>query len=249
MSDEAEPLALVVGGGSGIGAALVAAHRAQATRTVVWDITGERDMTCDVADPDAVGEAVARTRSDWGIPDRVTVTAGVGHGGLLTNVPVDEFDRVMAVNARGPWLCLRAWARVMEAESRAGSFVAVSSISARLADRSMGVYCMSKAALSMFVKVAAREWGPLGLRVNAVAPGATLTPMLGPVGSSSSGRSPWLTAVAGRTALGRLGEAEDVAQVILGLHDMAWVTGQVLECDGGLSLHSPIDPAGGGPGG
>jgi NAD(P)-dependent dehydrogenase (short-subunit alcohol dehydrogenase family) len=153
----------------------------------------------------------------------------------------------MAVNTRGPWLCLRAWARVMEAEGRAGSFVAVSSISARLADTSMGVYCMSKAALSMFVKVAAREWGPLGLRVNAVAPGATLTPMLGPVGSSSSGRSPWLTAVAGRTALGRLGEAEDVAQVILGLHDMAWVTGQVLECDGGLSLHSPINPAGGGP--
>ena len=249
MSGEAEPLALVVGGGSGIGAALVAAHRAEATRTVVWDIVGERDMTCDVADPEAVGEAVAKTRSDWGVPDRVTVTAGVGHAGLLTDVPVEEFDRIMAVNARGPWLCLRAWARVMEAEGRTGSFVTVSSISARLADRSMGVYCMSKAALSMFVKVAAQEWGPLNLRVNAVAPGATRTPMLGPVESSSRGRSPWLAAVASRTALGRLGEAEDVAQVILGLHGMAWVTGQVLECDGGLSLHSPINPAGRGRGG
>lgn len=249
MHNETEPLALVVGGGSGIGAALVAAHRARGTRTVVWDVAGERDMTCDVADPDAVEEAVAKTRSGCGVPDRVTVTAGVGHGGLLTRVPVEEFDHVMTVNTRGPWLCLRAWARVMETEGRAGSFVVVSSISARLADRSMGVYCMSKAALSMFVKVAAQEWGPLGVRVNAVAPGVTLTPMLGPVGSSSSAPSPWLTEVASRTALGRLGEAEDVSHVILGLHNMAWVTGQVLECDGGLSLHSPIDPAGGGPGG
>ncbi len=56
--------------------------------------------------------------------------------------------------------------------------------------------------------------------------------------------SPWLAGVAERTALGRLGEAGDIAQVILALHDMAWVTGQVVECDGGLSLHSPIDSYG-----
>lgn len=106
----------------------------------------------------------------------------------------------------------------------------------------MGVYSMSKAALSMFVRVAAEEWGPLGLRVNAVAPGVTRTPMVGP--DAYSARSPWLDGVARRTALGRLGEATDGAQVILSVHPMTWVTGQVLECDGGLSLHSPIDPTG-----
>jgi 3-oxoacyl-[acyl-carrier protein] reductase len=108
----------------------------------------------------------------------------------------------------------------------------------------MGVYCASKAALSMLVRVAADEWGPDGLRVNAVAPGVTRTPMLGPAPSVSVEASPWLAAVAGRTALGRLGEPEDVAQVILAVHGMGWVTGQVVECDGGLSLRSPIDPYG-----
>ena len=56
--------------------------------------------------------------------------------------------------------------------------------------------------------------------------------------------SPWLAGVSERTALGRLGEADDIAQVIVALHAMEWVTGQVVECDGGLSLHSPIDSYG-----
>ena len=119
--------------------------------------------------------------------------------------------------------------------------VAVSSVSARLVDRSMGIYCASKAALSMLVQVAAAEWGELRLRVNAVAPGVTRTPMLGHGPSTTTAGSPWLAGVAERTALGRLGEAGDVAQVIMGLHAMEWVTGHVLECDGGLSLQSPID--------
>jgi len=168
----------------------------------------------------------------------------VGHAGLLAEVPPDEFDRVMRVNARGPWLCMRAWVDAMVERRLGGSFVATSSVSARLVDRTMGLYCASKAALSMLVRVAAAEWGPLGLRVNAVAPGVTRTPMLGGGRTPDVAGSPWLAGVAERTALGRLGEPDDVAQVIVGLHQMSWVTGQVLECDGGLSLRSPIDTSG-----
>jgi len=242
MTDETRPFAVVIGGGSGIGAALAGAYGSAGTDVIVWDIAGARDVTCDVADPGAIERAVDETRRVRGIPSWVTVTAGVGHSGLLTDVPADEFDRIMAVNVRGPWLCLRAWARVMSEVGRTGSFVAVSSISAHLVDRNMGIYCASKAALSMLVRVAAEEWGTIGLRVNAVAPGVTRTRMLGAGASVES--SSWLAGVADRTALGRLGEAEDIAQVILSVHDMAWVTGQVVECDGGLSLHSPIDPYG-----
>ncbi len=172
------------------------------------------------------------------------MTAGVGHSGLLLDAGADDFDRIMQVNARGPWLCMRAWAGAMQEQGVAGSFVAVSSVSARLVDRSMGLYCASKAALSMLVKVAAAEWGPSGLRVNAVAPGVTRTPMLGRGPAATVAGSPWLAGVAARTALGRLGEADDVARVIAAVHDMAWVTGQVVECDGGLALHSPIDAYG-----
>ena len=244
MSDEAAPLAVVVGGGSGIGAALVAAYRTRGTTTVTWDIAGDRDLTCDVTQPEAVERAVEETRRRFGVPRWVTVTAGVGHGGMLLDVDPEDFDRVMAVNARGPWLCLRGWARVLRDEGRPGSLVAVSSISARLVDRAMGVYCASKAALSMLVKVAAAEWGQFGLRVNAVAPGVTSTPMLGFGSSPDIERSPWLTGVVERTVLGRLGEAVDVAPVILAVHDMEWVTGQVVECDGGLALWSPIEANG-----
>ena len=118
--------------------------------------------------------------------------------------------------------------------------VATSSVSAHLVDRAMGPYCASKAALSMLVKVAACEWAPLGIRVNAVGPGVTETPMLGRAPTDGG----WLRAVAERTALGRLGRAADIAQAVLALHDLEWVTGQVLDCDGGLSLHSPIDAFG-----
>jgi NAD(P)-dependent dehydrogenase (short-subunit alcohol dehydrogenase family) len=244
MSEDAAPTAVVVGGGSGIGAALVTAYRAQGTPTVTWDIAGGRDVTCDVTDPDAVERAVGETIRRFGVPRWVTITAGVGHGGMLLDVAPEEFDRVMAVNTRGPWLCLRGWARVLRDERQQGSLVAVSSISARLVDRAMGVYCASKAALSMLVRVAAAEWGPLGVRVNGVAPGVTRTPMLGSGPSARIENSPWLAGVADRTALGRLGHADDVAQVILAVHDMEWVTGQVLECDGGLGLRSPINAYG-----
>ena len=244
MSEEAGPLALVIGGGSGIGAALAEAHRAQGTTTVTWDIAGSHDVTCDVTEPDAIDDAVGVTRMRWGVPTFVTVTAGVGHSGLLTEDDPDAFDRVMRVNARGPWLCMRAWVGAMQEQQTAGSFVAVSSVSAHLVDRTMGIYCASKAALSMLVQVAAAEWGTLGLRVNAVAPGVTRTPMLGRGPATSVEGSPWLAGVAERTALGRLGEASDIAQTIIALHSMDWVTGAVLECDGGLSLHSPADPYG-----
>jgi NAD(P)-dependent dehydrogenase (short-subunit alcohol dehydrogenase family) len=132
----------------------------------------------------------------------------------------------------------------MREQRTAGSFIAVSSISARLVDRNMGIYCASKAALSMLVQVAAVEWGELGIRVNAIAPGVTRTPMLGRGPSVTIEGSPWLAGVSERTALGRLGEPADIAQSIIALHAMEWVTGQVLECDGGLSLHSPVDPYG-----
>ena len=244
MGDEAAPLALVVGGASGIGAAVATAHRSAGTPVLVWDVDGERDVSCDVTDPAAIDAAVAETRRRWGVPRWVTLTAGIGHSGLLADAGADEFDRVMAVNARGPWLCMRAWLGSRGEDAVPASFVAASSISARVADRSMGLYCASKAALSMLVRVAALEWGPVGIRVNAVAPGVTRTPMLGRGPAAGVAGSPWLAEVAERTALGRLGEASDIAGVVLGLHAMAWVTGQVLECDGGLALHSPIDAYG-----
>jgi NAD(P)-dependent dehydrogenase (short-subunit alcohol dehydrogenase family) len=227
---------VVVGGGSGIGAALARRRRAAGNEVVVWDVAGEHDVTCDLAEPAQIDAATAATLALVGVPASVDITAGIGHSAALATAPSTDWDRVMAVNARGPWLVMRALAGPM-AGAGGGSIVAVSSVSGRLVDRSMGLYCASKAALDMIVKVAAAEWAP-AVRVNAVAPGVTDTPMLGPTPRDGT----WLTGVARRTALGRLGTAEDVAEAVLGLHDLHWVTGQVLECDGGLGLRSPISP-------
>jgi NAD(P)-dependent dehydrogenase (short-subunit alcohol dehydrogenase family) len=236
--------AVVVGGASGIGAAVVAAERASGRNVLVWDVAGSYDVKCDVADPASVNEAMAQTRVRIGVPAEVTITAGVGHSALLVDESVDDWDRVMAVNTRGPWLVMRAMAQAMIEASLEGSMVATSSISAHLVDRSMGTYCASKAALSMIVRIAACEWAPHGIRVNAVGPGVTETPMLGRAPSQSG----WLDAVRRRTPLGRLGRPEDIARAIRALHDVDWATGQVLDCDGGLALHSPIDAFGASPG-
>jgi NAD(P)-dependent dehydrogenase (short-subunit alcohol dehydrogenase family) len=232
--------AVVVGGASGIGAAVVADARSSGRDVLVWDVAGSYDVACDVADPASVADAMARTRDRIGVPAEVTITAGVGHSALLVDESVVDWDRVMAVNARGPWLVMRAMAQAMIEVGVRGSIVATSSVSAHLVDRAMGTYCASKAALGMIVRVAACEWAPHGIRVNAVGPGVTETPMLGRAPSQSG----WLEAVRRRTPLGRLGRPEDIAQAIQALHDVHWVTGQILDCDGGLALHSPIDAFG-----
>jgi NAD(P)-dependent dehydrogenase (short-subunit alcohol dehydrogenase family) len=230
--------AVVVGGASGIGASVVDGLRAEGADVVVWDVREPHDIRCDVADPEQVKAAPTATLERLGVPATVTVSAGIGHAGLLLDATPDEWDRVMAVNARGVWLAMRALARPMS-EGKGGSMIAVSSVSAQVADRSMGLYCASKAALDMLVRVAAVEWGPR-VRVNAVAPGVTDTPMLGPVPRSG----PWLSGVGRRTVLGGIGRPEDVADTVLAVHGMSWVTGQTITCDGGLSLWSPIDPTG-----
>ena len=229
--------AVVVGGASGIGAAVAERHRAAGCAVVVWDVKGDADVVCDVTDEDQVDAALAATVDRLDVaPTELTVTAGIGHSGLLTEIDRSEWDRVLAVNLTGPWLVMRAWARYYAEHEVEASMVAISSVSARLVDRSMGAYCTSKAALSMTVRIAAAEWAP-AIRVNAVAPGVTATPMLGgaPVDSG------WLKDVASRTSLGRLGTADDIADAVIAVHALPWVTGQVLEADGGLTLHSPIN--------
>jgi NAD(P)-dependent dehydrogenase (short-subunit alcohol dehydrogenase family) len=229
--------AVVVGGASGIGAVVATLLQDAGHEVLTWDRRGSVDIRCDISDPAQIDAAVRETVDAIGTPKTATITAGVAHSGRLIDSDADDWERVVGVNAKGVWLCLRALARPM-LESGGGSMVATSSVSGRLADKSMGLYCASKAALDMVVRVAAREWAP-SVRVNAVAPGVTDTPMLD---RRLPREGSWLSGVAGRTSMQRLGTAGDVAQVMLQLHSMSWVTGQILECDGGLGLYSPVDP-------
>jgi NAD(P)-dependent dehydrogenase (short-subunit alcohol dehydrogenase family) len=113
-------------------------------------------------------------------------------------------------------------------------------VSGMLHERTMAHYGASKAALAHLVQSAARELGPIGIRVNAVAPGITDTPMFAPTERLPGYRE----RVGQRAALGRIGTAGEVAQAVVALCALDWVTGQVLAADGGVSLYSPIDPLG-----
>jgi len=232
--------AVVVGGGSGIGASVAARYRAAQVDVVVWDVAGDSDIVCDITDPEQIDAATAATVALVGMPSVVTISAGVGQSGPLSEVDPAEWDRVMGVNAKGVWLTMRSLAGAMRPTGR-GSIVAISSVSSQLADQTMGLYCASKAALDMIVKVAACEWAP-AVRVNAVAPGVTDTPMLGRAPLDGA----WLSGVARRTPMDRIGRPDDIAEAVVALHGMTWVTGAIVSCDGGLSLHSPIDPTGAG---
>ena len=105
---------MVLGGASGIGAAVVARHRAAGTEVVVWDLDDGADIQCDITDPDAVASAVDLT----GVPDTVTITAGIGHGGMLLDAAPGDWDRVMGVNAKGVWLVMRRLVRRIPGTSR-----------------------------------------------------------------------------------------------------------------------------------
>jgi NAD(P)-dependent dehydrogenase (short-subunit alcohol dehydrogenase family) len=120
---------VVVGGGSGIGAALVAMMRGTGTEVIVWDLAGHGDLDCDIRDPEQIAAATKATIELIGPPATLTITAGIGHSGMMMGITPQEWDRVMDTNTRGPWLTMRALAPSM-AES-GGSIVAVSSISGR----------------------------------------------------------------------------------------------------------------------
>jgi NAD(P)-dependent dehydrogenase (short-subunit alcohol dehydrogenase family) len=230
--------AIVTGGASGIGSSAADRLRSAGHDVIIWDLRGG-DIACDISDPDAVSAALEQTVATVGVPDRLVACAGVGASGMLIAQDPADWKRVIDVNLTGTWLTMRAVAQAM-IDNGGGSIVAVSSISGTVADRDMGAYCVSKAGVDMLVRIAASEWGPYGIRVNAVGPGVTRTPML----AQAEQLPGWVDGLGQRTALGRVGEADDVAEAIISVLEMSWVTGQTILADGGLALHSPIDTYG-----
>jgi NAD(P)-dependent dehydrogenase (short-subunit alcohol dehydrogenase family) len=243
--DLADAGVVVTGGASGIGEATVAALHEAGARVAVLDLApksgGDVHHVVDVGDEPAVVEAIAAVAHEFGGLDGAVLNAGIGGTAPLLRMTTDEWDRVMRVNLRGQFVLLRECGKAMVETKRAGAIVAVTSISGFLTDRRMAHYSVSKAGLAALVRVAARELGEHGIRVNAVAPGTTDTPMF----TATDAIPGYRDRVASRSALGRVGTADDVAAAIVSLLALDWVTGQVVAADGGVSLASPIDPVDG----
>jgi NAD(P)-dependent dehydrogenase (short-subunit alcohol dehydrogenase family) len=237
--------ALVTGGAGGIGLAVVRRLSDAGASVAVLDrhdvsLSEAVDLSiaCDISDEGAVIDGVRRAAEALGGLTHAVLNAGVGGFGALLDLEAAEWDRVIGTNLRGTFLCLREVAKAIIETGQGGAIVAVTSISGFLADRNMSHYSVSKAGVAELVRVAARELGSFGITVNAVAPGTTDTPLF-----ASTARLPgYAERVADRTALGGVGTPDAVAQAIVSVLAMPWVTGQIVAADGGVSLWSPIDP-------
>jgi NAD(P)-dependent dehydrogenase (short-subunit alcohol dehydrogenase family) len=197
--------------------------------------SADLSIEADVGDEGQMAAAVRRAQDELGLLKAAVFSAGIGGFSPVRSMSLEEWDRVHRVNLRGVLIGLRECA---EAMTDGGSIVAVTSISAFTPERGMAAYSTSKAALAQLVRVSARELGPSAIRVNAVAPGATDTPLF----ASTAVLPGYQERAAARAPLGRLGKSMDIAAAIVSLLTLDWVTGQVLVADGGLSLYSPIDP-------
>ncbi len=240
-------VAVVTGAGSGIGRAVALAYAAEGADIVAVDINldaaqstiqGVMDIRrsgvatrVDVSSAKEVSAMTAMAVSQFGRIDILLNCAGITVMKSLTDTTVEEWDRIMAVNLRGHFLCLQAAARVMT-ERRSGKIINMTSMLAGLSRPARGAYSASKAAITSLTKSAAVELAPSGICVNAIAPGSIQT-----------GMTPFTTPLDEKKKvdaipLRRRGVPEDVvgAAVFLASSESDYVTGHVLAVDGGYTI-------------
>jgi NAD(P)-dependent dehydrogenase (short-subunit alcohol dehydrogenase family) len=226
--------AVVTGGGSGIGAACAQLLREQGATVVTWGTSRDTvDVVCDVSDEAQVATAMLRTGELAGVPSLLVAAAGIpGATALLSEQPISDWDQTMAVNLRGAFLTLREVARAMIAARLSGSMVTISSTSGLYVIPTADCYSTSKAAVNHLCRVAAIDLGTYGIRVNAVCPGPTATPMLGYLMADPAYRRE----VASVTPLGEIGTPQLLADTVVNVLRSDWLNGQVIAVDGGESL-------------
>ena len=190
-------------------------------------------VTGDVADAADVARFVDEAVGRFGRLDGAYNNAAMTQAGRLDEVSERDFDQIMAVNVKGTWLCIREEARVMRARG-SGSIVNMSSIGGLRGSSGMGAYQATKHAVIGLTRTAAHDFGPLGIRVNVIAPGPTETPMLDQTRLAIPGG---VEARIAATPLRKAGTGAEVgAAASFLLSDRAsHVSGVVLPVDGGFS--------------
>lgn len=237
--------ALVTGAAGGIGRAVVSALESAGAAVTATDLPGERLQALagegspparrvwvlDVGDPAAITDVVARTVEDRGRLDILVNAAGISTREPSLEESVDGWERVQAVNLRGTFFACRQAARAMVAAG-SGTIVNVASELAMVGDANHAAYISSKSGVVGLTRALAVEWGPNGVRVNAVAPGLTATAMTADLAPAV--REEYRTMTPNR----RIGLPEDIAGPVLFLaSDLSrHVTGQVLVVDGGFTI-------------
>ena len=228
---------VITGGSRGIGAAAVELFAGKGHRVfflyeknhnaaqAVAAKTGATAICCDVADSQAVAAAF-RTIGDV---DVLICNAGIVHYGLMSMMEPSQWDRIFDVNVKGIYNCVNA-AMPAFLQKHAGCVITVSSMWGQVGASCEAAYSATKGAVIALTKALAKELGPSGVRVNCVAPGVILTDMCASV-------DPQILEEMGQEAcVGRNGTPEDVAKAMEYLADATFVTGHVLNVDGGYVI-------------
>jgi NAD(P)-dependent dehydrogenase (short-subunit alcohol dehydrogenase family) len=244
--------AIVTGGGRGIGrgiarvllghgATVVVASRTQsdldATCAELGGLGGIDAVRCDVSHGPDVARLVGETRARHGPIDALVCCHGVVEYTPFLDLTEEQWDRTLAINLKGGFLCGLAVARAMVEDSRAGRIVFISSINGLAAEPDCADYCASKGGIHMLARAMACDLADHGITVNVVAPGWVRSPMSAPYLSED--------VLAGRqrfNPVGRVGEPEDIGHAVAWLlqDGGGYLTGAVVPVDGGQTALLPM---------
>lgn len=246
-----DQVVLVSGASRGIGRAIAEGFARRGARVI---ITGRDAVTleatareisatpivCDVAKKDAIDRLVKKVLDDFGHIDTLLNVAGVNRRMLAEKLSEDDYDFILDINLKGPFLLSLAVGKAMLTRGK-GNQINVVSLNNDRPLKGVMPYAMSKSALEQMTRSLAMEWGPRGIRVNAIAPGFVLTDLTKKLWSQPKMQEWGQT----NTPLVRLGQPEDMvgAAIFLASEASAWMTGQTVYVDGGFSagLVWPID--------
>ena len=242
--------AIVTGAGSGIGRAIarrldhegcivgvfdLRSEGAEETRRLITEAGGHAFVqVVDITDSTTVNRAVAAFEAEAGLVAILVNNAGWDKVEPFVKSTEETWDKVLAINLKGPIICARAVLNGM-LERRAGRIISIGSDAARVGSTGEAVYSAAKAGIIAFSKTLAREVARYGINVNVVCPGPTNTPLFQDALGDNTKLADALKAA---IPLGRLGEPDDIAGVVafLASDDARFMTGQTLSVSGGLTM-------------
>lgn len=250
---------VVTGGGSGIGEAVALLLACRGTPVAILDIdqaAAERTaakaraqssgspvlaLACDVGSEVETEDAFSRVGADLGPPRGLFASAGIDEGGLVHEIPVERWRRTLEINLTGVFLSCRAMIRRLREENLSGSIVCASSPAAVVALPVAASYSASKGGIAALVRCMAIDYAAAGIRVNAIMPGPTDTPLMW-ANVPTSERAEREQQISGEVPLGRIGRPHEIAWAVAWLlsDEAAFVTGSSLYCDGGAAAKASV---------
>jgi glucose 1-dehydrogenase len=206
---------------------------AEKTRQAIEEAGGRGEIVqADVTRADDVHSLVDAAWTHFGAADILVNNAGMEKRADFWDTTEEEYDKLMAVNLRGPFFLTQTFVRRLRDAKKPGRIVNISSVHEDMAFPGFSTYCCSKGGLRMLMRDLAVELGPLGITVNNVAPGAVITP----INNALLADKPKLNALIANIPLGRMGTIEDIASMVAFLcsDEAAYITGSTFVVDGGL---------------